>query len=223
MARRYADFISQNQIHNLPSALELKKNCPPDLIIYIVGSKADLYQHRQVTSDLARLSLHNWFPPPKPPAPPPPATPSTLSYIRPRFTSFPGLRSPPFVPIPAPPVSPQGPAYLDLPPNRSSALQRSKTAAQIRPRATGSLSRSTTNSTAGTRTPQSSRFGSHFGWNDHNDNSSNSIEEAEEDNEDADEWGLSKGMELFEVSAKDDIGTPRVRFPVCSGIINHCP
>ncbi|TFY70038.1 hypothetical protein EVG20_g2884, partial [Dentipellis fragilis] len=34
---------------------ELKKNCPTDLIIYIVGSKADLTQHRQVSSDLARL------------------------------------------------------------------------------------------------------------------------------------------------------------------------
>ena len=45
-------------------------------------------------------------------------------------------------------------------------------------------------------------------WNDNNnDNSSNSIEEAEEDEEDDREWGLSKGMELFEVSAKDDIGT----------------
>lgn len=223
MAGRYADLIRPHQIAaNASSGLELKKNCPPDLIIYIVGSKADLYHHRQVTSDLARLSLHKWFPPPKPPAPPPPPTPSTLSYIRPRFTSFPGLRSPPFVATPTPPVSPEGPAYLDLPPNRSSALQRSKAAAQIRPRATGSLSRSTTNSTAGTRTPQSSRFGSHFGWNDHNDNSSNSIEEEAEDDEDADEWGLSKGMELFEVSAKDNSGAllirPLIRFRI---IINH--
>jgi len=38
------------------------------------------------------------------------------------------------------------------------------------------------------------------------DNSSNSIEEADEDADDDSEWGLSKGMELFEVSAKDDIG-----------------
>ena len=200
------DFIYLVQILTHPSVLELKKNCPPELIIYIVGSKADLYRHRQVTSDLARLSLHNWFPPPTPPPPPPPPAPSTLSYIRPRFTSFPGLRSPPFVSNSTPPVSPEGPAYLDLPPNRSSALQRSKISAQTRTKAAGSLSRSTS---TGTRTPQSSRFGSHLvqpaGWND-NDNSSNSIEEAEEDEEDDREWGLSKGMELFEVSAKDDIG-----------------
>ena len=179
--------------------LELKKNCPPELIIYIVGSKADLHRHRQVTSDLARLSLHNWFPPPRTPTPPPPAT-STLSYIRPRFTSFPGLRSPPFISMPS--VSTEGPAYLDLPPNRSSG---SKITAQTGPKTSRSLTRSTNG-----RTPHSSRFGS-FGqntaWNDNNDNSSNSIEEADEDaDDDCPEWGLSKGMELFEVSAKDDIG-----------------
>jgi len=203
-----ADFIYLVQILIHSSVLELKKNCPPELIIYIVGSKADLHHHRQVTSDLARLSLHNWFPPPTPPPPPPLPIPSTLSYIRPRFTSFPGLRSPPFVSNSTPsPPSPEGPAYLDLPPNRSSALQRSKITAQTRIKAAGSLSRSTS---TGTRTPQSSRFGSHFGhaagWNDNNDNSSNSIEEAVEDEDDDGEWGLSKGMELFEVSAKDDIG-----------------
>ena len=177
----------------------MKKNCPPELIIYIVGSKADLHRHRQVTSDLARLSLHNWFPPPRTPTPPPPAT-STLSYIRPRFTSFPGLRSPPFISMPS--VSTEGPAYLDLPPNRSSG---SKITAQTGPKTSRSLTRSTNG-----RTPHSSRFGS-FGqntaWNDNNDNSSNSIEEADEDaDDDCPEWGLSKGMELFEVSAKDDIG-----------------
>jgi hypothetical protein len=182
--------------------LELKKNCPPELIIYIVGSKADLHRHRQVTSDLARLSLHNWFPPPKPPTPPPQPPPSTLSYIRPRFTSFPGLRSPPFISTPS--VSPEGPAYLDLPPNRSSGLQWSKTTAYTGPKTSRSLTRSTTSR------PQSSRFGSsgqNAAWNDNNDNSSNSIEEADEDaDDDSAEWGLSKGMELFEVSAKDDIG-----------------
>ncbi|KAF8974735.1 P-loop containing nucleoside triphosphate hydrolase protein [Flammula alnicola] len=199
---------------------ELKKNCPPELIIYIVGSKADLYRHRQVTSDLARLSLHNWFPPPSPPSPPPPPpAPSTLSYIRPRFTSFPGLRSPPFVSTPTP-SPPEGPAYLDLPSSRSSALQRSKTSAQVRPRTAASLSRSTS---TGSRTPQSSRFGSHFshaaGWIDHNDNSSNSIEEAEEGEDDEREWGLSKGMELFEVSAKDDIGIQNLFEHLISAII----
>ncbi|CAA7259475.1 unnamed protein product [Cyclocybe aegerita] len=201
---------------------ELKKNCPPELIIYIVGSKADLYRHRQVTPDLARLSLHNWFPPPRPPTPPPPPPPSTLSYIRPRFTSFPGLRSPPIVtsPTPASPLSPEAPAYLDLPSARSSALQRN-TAAQARPKTASSLTRS--NTSTGTRTPQSSRFGSRLGhgagWIENNDNSSNSIEEADEDEESSHEWGLSKGMELFEVSAKDDTGIQNLFEHLISAII----
>lgn len=114
-------------------------------------------------------------------------------------------------------MSPETPAYLDLPSSRASALQRSKTNVQTRPRTAGSLTRSNTSS--GSRTPQSSRFGSHFGfgggWDAHGDNSSNSIEEEDEyavetDSEER-EWGLSKGMELFEVSAKDDIGTRALR------------
>ena len=193
------------------SHLELKKNCPPGLIIYIVGSKADLYRHRQVTPDLARLSLHNWFPPPRPPTPPPPPQPSTLSYIRPRFTSFPGLRSPPAT---LPTLSPESPAYLDLPPSQASGLTRSKTTIHIRPRTSGpsALVRANTSS-AGTRTPNPSRF-SQFGpqsggWIDGGETSSNSINEEDEDaveENESGEWGLSKGMELFEVSAKDDTG-----------------
>lgn len=186
---------------------ELKRNCSPDLIIYIVGSKADLYRSRAVTPDLARLSLHNWFPPPRPPTPPPPPPPSTLSYIRPRFTSFPSLRSPP--PLISGNTTPEAPAYLDLPPNRSSALHRSKTTTQSRPRTPGASSLNRANSA---RSPQSTRF-SHYGtpnssWLDSGETSSNSInEENEYAVEDDDlEWGLSKGMELFEVSAKDDTG-----------------
>jgi len=72
----------------------------------------------------------------------------------------------------------------------------------------GSVIRS--NASSGTRTPQSSRFGSHLvnavGMAESIDNSSISIDEADENADDDSEWGLSKGMELFEVSAKDDIG-----------------
>ncbi|KAG6833611.1 hypothetical protein H0H87_004238 [Tephrocybe sp. NHM501043] len=210
---------------------ELKKNCPPELIIYIVGSKADLYRNRAVTPDLARLSLHNWFPPPKPPAPPPPPPPSTLSYIRPRFTSFPGLRSPPVTPTP---ITPETPAYLDLPSNRSSGLQRNKTVAQTRPRTGGGSSGSGSggiaraNSMATSRTPQSSRFSlygpsSGSSWIDSGETSSNSINEDDEDAIDFEsedqEWGLSKGMELFEVSAKDDMGIENLFENLISAII----
>ncbi|KAJ7781587.1 P-loop containing nucleoside triphosphate hydrolase protein [Mycena metata] len=202
---------------------ELKKNCQPELIIYIVGSKADLSPHRQVTSDLARLSLHNWFPPPRAPTPPPPPPPqlSTLSYIRPRFTSFPGLRSPPVNTPTRTTPPPDTPAYLDLQANnnsnsnssRQSALSRSNTTASSTrpPLASAGSSRTTVSSTA----RQQSRFGSHFGfqaggWSELQDSSSNSLNEDDEnaadDAEDEREWGLSKGMELFEVSAKDDLG-----------------
>jgi len=189
------------------SVLELKKNCPPELIIYIVGSKADLHRNRQVTPDLARLSLHNWFPPAKPSSPPPLPQSSTLSYIRPRFTSLPGLLSPTFKntpPIAASPP-PEVPAYLDLPSDRSSALNRRISLQSRQRKNSGSGIRSSASS--GTRTPQSSRFGSHLVHTPESiDNSSNSIEEAEEDEDDDLEWGLSRGMELFEVSAKDNMG-----------------
>lgn len=47
-------------------------------------------------------------------------------------------------------------------------------------------------------------------WNDLGDSSSNSHSHNEDDEDPDDvegpEWGLEKGMELFEVSAKDDTG-----------------
>ncbi|KIK65616.1 hypothetical protein GYMLUDRAFT_39108 [Collybiopsis luxurians FD-317 M1] len=197
---------------------ELKKNCPPELIIYIVGSKADLHRHRQVTPDFARLSLHNWFPPPRPATPPPPPQPSTLSYIRPRFTSFPGLRSPPISPpVTSPPMDSL--PYLD-PPTRGSGLNRSKSAAPTRSRLTppSSLVRANTTSVP-------SRFGSHFGgqaggYDKLHDSCSNSIEEEEECPQEQ-EWGLSKDMELFEVSAKDDLGIRTLFDHLISAIIQR--
>ncbi|KAJ7873314.1 P-loop containing nucleoside triphosphate hydrolase protein [Mycena olivaceomarginata] len=217
---------------------ELKKNCQPELLIYIVGSKADLSTYRQVTSDLARLSLHNWFPPPRPPTPPPPPAQqplSTLSYIRPRFTSFPGLaRAPPAATTP-PPVAETPAAYLDLDNTSGSRVARSNASAISRSNSSA-ISRS--NSSAVSRSNsaaaqarqqqqqappavrpgvvrQQSRFGSHFGvqaggWAElHDSNSSlneddeNAVADAEDDEP---QFGLSRGMELFEVSAKDDVG-----------------
>ncbi|KAJ6516228.1 P-loop containing nucleoside triphosphate hydrolase protein [Mycena sanguinolenta] len=223
---------------------ELKKNCQPELLIYIVGSKADLSCHRQVTSDLARLSLHNWFPPPRPPTPPPPPAQqlSTLSYIRPRFTSFPGLaRAPPLPPPRAP--GPETPAYLDLQadgaPSRT-GLTRSNTTAVARGNTSARPSALARSSSANhhnhSRSPppgprqQQSRFGSHFGaqaggWTElAHDSGSNSLNEDDEDaveddveggDEDETQFGLSRGMELFEVSAKDDTGACAVRCCRC--------
>ncbi|KAG9125970.1 hypothetical protein FRC07_005378 [Ceratobasidium sp. 392] len=85
---------------------ELKRNCDPDLLIFIVGAKADLAAHgqRAVTSDRARLALHTWFPPPptvsSSTVTTAPSTPKNESvydaYIRPRLTSLASSRSVPF-------------------------------------------------------------------------------------------------------------------------------
>ncbi|KAF8558982.1 ras-domain-containing protein [Imleria badia] len=185
---------------------ELKKNCPPELIIYIVGSKADLHHQRQVTSDLARLSLHNWFPPPQPPSPPPPPPPppSTLSYIRPRFTSFTSIRSAPLNCTPIKSSPPHSASYLD--PAISDGLKRCNTSSGLpRSRTTTGINLNRSKTTTESSRSTQSRFGSTFGrWNETTESSSNSLDEDEA--EDSQEWGLHQGMELFEVSAKDDLG-----------------
>ncbi|TDL29752.1 ras-domain-containing protein [Rickenella mellea] len=208
---------------------ELRKNCTAELIIYIVGSKADLHRHRQVTSDRARLSLHRWFPPPRSPSPPPPPQPSTLSYIRPRFTSFTPSRS-----VPPNSLSPM--AQDDNIISRGAGLKRSIThsavsfSAETSPR----LARSNSTNTAVPPRPkkpherpaQGSKFGRFFGppmaWNELGDSSSNSLPEEEEDDEDTvddREWGLDKGMSLYEVSAKDDSGIKTLFDNLISAII----
>jgi hypothetical protein len=210
---------------NFLRSTELKKNCSSDLIIYIVGSKADLHHLRQVTSDRVRLSLARWFPPPQPPPPPtPPQQPSTLSYIRPRFTSFTTSRS-----VPVNQLAPK--ALDDNAISRPSELRRAISAVP-RTRQEGAHGLRRANSQNGTATsPQRSKlferpfqpasrfggslFGVHSGgYVDTVDESSNSVpEEDEDDDSDTTEWGLEKGMSLFEVSAKDDFGELSV-FPM---------
>ena len=193
-----------------PPRPELKKNCPPELIIYIVGSKADLHHQRQVTPDLARLSLRNWFPPSRPPSPQPPPPPppaSTLSYIRPRFTSFTSIRSAPLNSTPVKPSPPNSASYLD--PAISEGLKRCNTSSGLpRSKPTSGVKLDRSKTTESSRSTQS-RFGYHFGryagrWNENTETSSNSLDEEEVENDQ--EWGLHQGMELFEVSAKDDFG-----------------
>ncbi|EMD40669.1 hypothetical protein CERSUDRAFT_111251 [Gelatoporia subvermispora B] len=207
---------------------ELKKNCSPDLIIYIVGSKADLHAYRQVTSDLARLSLHTWFPPPRPPTPPPPPpAPSTFSYIRPRFTSFTSIRSvPTSTTTSSTPRSPLSPSperdcYVD---SGASALQRSNTTAITRPRAkSGGLLLPRASSTSAAVRSGYSRSGPRAGgWNELQDESSNSLNDDDDaDDSDDQEWGLHKGMELFEVSAKDDVGIQHLFDSLIAAIITR--
>jgi hypothetical protein len=70
----------------------------------------------------------------------------------------------------------------------------------------------TSSSSANAVTP-TSRFGTHFGYLaaydsglDTEHSSLNEEEEAIGDEEEDQVWGLEKGMELFEVSSKDDTG-----------------
>ena len=197
---------------------ELKRNCSPDLIIYIVGAKADLVHLRQVTSDLARLSLHKWFPPPKPPTPPPPPTPSTFSYIRPRFTSFTSVTSPsPSSSKSSPPDSKSAIDQRSL--FQNSALKRHNTAVAqgiVRPRTRSAgptmlakintVTPGLSGSPGGT--PNSSRFGYRNSYFENAADTDSSLNEDDptEDDDESQEWGLAKGMELFEVSSKDDTG-----------------
>jgi hypothetical protein len=83
---------------NRLSNSELRKNCDPDLLIYIVGSKADLTSARQITPDRVRATLAKWFPATPSPTPHSPAIRSANNtninalnlnaYLRPRFTSL---------------------------------------------------------------------------------------------------------------------------------------
>ncbi|OBZ76699.1 Ras-like GTP-binding protein RYL2 [Grifola frondosa] len=175
---------------------ELKRNCSNDLIIYIVGSKADLHHHRQITSDLARLSLHNWFPPPRP---------------QPLHRRLRRRHSPTSVP--------------DSHRSRViSALKRSNTTAYTRPRAkSGGLLLPRANSTSAASRSSPARLGARYrtgGWNELEDGSSHTLNEDEEGDEAEDEeWGLHKGMELFEVSAKDDVGIEQLFNTLIAAII----
>jgi small GTP-binding protein len=202
---------------------ELKKNCDSELIIYIVGAKGDLHRHRQITSDIARHSLHTWFPPARVPSPPPPPPPSsTLSYIRPRFTSFPSM-----IPTSTSPTSTdESSVGPEMTTTRASALQRSNSSALPRPVPPKRPSRQRANTMNSGAGPPRSRFGSHFGvqisgWNELGDSSSNSLNEDDEDRDDDtdQEWGLGRDMELFEVSAKDDIGIQSLFDSVIATII----
>lgn len=90
-------------------------------------------------------------------------------------------------------------------------MKRSNTSAFTRPRAkSGDLLLVRANSTGAAARTAPTHFGSPLGyrnggWNEIEDTSSNSINEDDEE-EDDQEWGLHKGMELFEVSAKDAVG-----------------
>lgn len=91
-------FIRPSLLVNINAiCLELRKNCDPDLLIYIVGSKADLTSARQITPDRVRATLAKWFPSAPSPMSHLPMRPANNTnvnalnlnaYLRPRFTSL---------------------------------------------------------------------------------------------------------------------------------------
>ncbi|EJD53926.1 ras-domain-containing protein [Auricularia subglabra TFB-10046 SS5] len=216
---------------------ELKKNCTGDLIIYIVGSKADLARHRAVTHDRARHLLSTWFPPPKPPPLPEPAPqPSNFSYIRPLFSS-----SPSYVPFPSSPSSdvPGLTRSTSVAASRETrlstpALSRTPSTPVRRPgprpiaRSAGATSLLSRPKTAGLPTShedpvdakyiEQDAFVARFGqkssaWPD--------LRDEDTDAEDEREWGLEKDMRLFEVSAKDARGIGNLFDSLITAIIDR--
>lgn len=196
------------------TSTELKKNAATDLIIYIVGSKADLGQYRQVTEDRARLSLHTWFPPPRAPTPPTPEVEqqSAFSYIRPHLSSLTSARSVPFTSsfIKTPP-SPSPSVAVEIP-FRGPELKRSKTSI-INGRANGTaFSGSNISSPILSSSKSDAHFSSQLRKGIYQrmpeDQEWPRKDESEDDSETS--WGLEKDMKLFEVSAKDDRGKVRL-------------
>ncbi|KAG8758225.1 hypothetical protein FRC14_000472 [Serendipita sp. 396] len=202
---------------------ELKKNCDPDLLIYIVGSKADLVSQRQVTPDHVRSCLHKWFPPPRRPDPEtrPPTSPSIgqgiNAYLRPRFTSLTSAYT----------VNSGSSAGSGVKVN----LARANTTAGLQsPRKDGGRFNSFQSfdalpTSVSSQPPRAivARKAHHrerswgpsgsvgvlsfptFGNNGSRDLIADAVSDEEEE-EDEPEWGLGKYMQLFEVSAKDASG-----------------
>ena len=202
----------------------------PPLIIYIVGAKADLAaKKREVSQEQARKSLHTWFPPP-PKEPPPSSKPSSsasssygrvggLSYIRPRF---PSLTATPTAP---PPKVDNSVA--------AAALNRAKSARVVpvgtRLNGDASAPGDWRRPTAGVR---ERRWSDAMMWDDamreegyvslRANNTSTPGDDGNLDSANDEElYPLEKGMELFEVSAKDNAGVQNLFAHLIDNIIRR--
>lgn len=202
---------------------ELKKNAATDLIIYIVGSKADLGQYRQVTDDRARLSLHTWFPPPRAATPPPSGLEqSAFSYIRPHLSSLTSVRSVPFSSsFIKPPPSPSPSVAVEVP-SRNPELKRSKTSVTNGKGNRTAYSGSNISSPALSSSKPDILFSSHA-LKDRYGRMPDGQEWPRKDEFDDDSevsWGLEKDMKLFEVSAKDGNGVKHLFDSLIGAIIS---
>lgn len=232
--RIWLDELKQYQ---KPGSAQTDDDEPP-LLIYIVGTKADLGQKkRAISHEQARRSLHTWFPPPprRAPSPPPPppsklsttTTASGLSYIRPRFTSLTSSLS---VPAAAPPrMSALTPS--SHPPTAKVGLSRAQSARVV---PVGTKLNPDGGSAWNAPRPgvRERRWSDAMMWDE-------AMREREEEenaaypagattdntsdagDDDEDEWPLEKGMELFEVSAKDGQGVDELFDHLLASIINR--
>ncbi|CAE6495032.1 unnamed protein product [Rhizoctonia solani] len=229
--------------------LELKRNCDPDLLIFIVGAKSDLdaQGQRVVTSDRARLALHTWFPPPPPPpsystTTTAPGTPKTEgvydSYIRPRLTSITSSRSMPFgfgsaslsalvgvanghLPSPMTEVSSGASASSSssvVPPRRRPGHIYSRSfAGRLEDEGYGGEESSWSSEERGRARRRTKSGGRELeaaaaefarsgvtSWR--RGRSTDDVVVEDDETEEEESWGLAKGMQLREVSAKDGRG-----------------
>ncbi|KAH7100542.1 ras-domain-containing protein [Auriculariales sp. MPI-PUGE-AT-0066] len=240
------DITDANSFEDVRGWLEeLKKNCTDDLIIYIVGSKADLSKRRAVTQERVRHSLRQWFPPPKAPSPVrAPSPPNSFSYIRPLFSS-----SASFVPFPSSPDTASPLSAGGLTRSNSTALAQPRISTPVltrsptspvrsrphqRPiaRSAGSASLLSRPNLAAIPAPQDDSviaksvtqdgaglrpgFGKKSsGWQDLRGD----FDEAVAEEDDGSEFGLGKNIRLFEVSAKDAQGIETLFASLISAII----
>jgi len=221
------NWLEELKQYQRPGSAHSDEDEQPPLLIYVVGTKADLSaKKRAISLEQARRMLHTWFPPPsaRPTTPPPPSpsklstittitTASGLSYIRPRFTSLTSSLS-----APAPRMTALSPSPSTPPPRTS--LSRTKSAsARVVPLGTRLNVDRPAGAWRSTRPDggmRERRWSDAMMWDE-------AMRECDEDEDDAylqgpttdstsddgdyeDEWPLETGMELFEVSAKGGQG-----------------
>ncbi|KAF8342035.1 P-loop containing nucleoside triphosphate hydrolase protein [Cantharellus anzutake] len=220
---------------------ELKHHHKPPLIIYVVGSKADLADkgERAVTLEYARKSLHTWYPPtPKPGPNSSRISNSTLkasSYIRPRFISLTtSLSTPAMTPLTSPPKdshssngSPSSAPPLgrsrsarvspapSRPPEALPQPKRLLAATHNRRWSDAMMGDDAIREQNESDDPSTGISGSGRSYDTDVFDDSTSLEEIEE------LYPLEKGMELFEVSSKDDEGVQALFAHLIDSIIQR--
>lgn len=208
---------------------ELKKNCDPDLMIYIVGSKADLKAQRQVSEDRVRSTLHKWFPPQrKVETEIRPHTPTGFgqglnSYLRPRFTSLTSAYT-----VNSGSSNGSG-VKVGLARANTTAGGQPQSPRKDGARFNSFQSFDALPTVGGPRAIPAHHRERSWGPSNSsplsfpifNNNGSKEFpqEAVTDDDEEDDEWGLGRYMQLFEVSAKDSSGIDSLFDTILSAVI----